>query len=158
MSRPHDTVEQRLARLRQKLPPPPQPVGAYAPFVRSGRLVFLAAQIPIRDGKPLATGKLGSEMTAKESGDIVRATVMNGLAALKAAVGDLNKVVRVVKLTGYVASAPGFTEQPAVLNHASKLLVAAFGERGRHARAAVGVAELPLGVPIELDMIFEVEP
>ena len=151
------TVEEKLASLNVKLPPAPQPIGAYVPAVRTGRLVFLAAQIPTKDGKPFVTGKLGAGLTVDSVGEAVRLATVNALAALKSVVGDLDKVTRVVKLTGYVASAPGFTEQPEVLNHASKLLLAAFGERGRHARAAVGVAELPRGVPVELDLVFEVE-
>jgi enamine deaminase RidA (YjgF/YER057c/UK114 family) len=157
MSAERHSVEERLNRLHLELPPPPQAVGAYVSAVRAGKLVFLAGQIPIRDGKPVCQGKLGSELSASESGECVRAAVMNGLSALKVVIGDLDKVVRVVKLTGYVASAPGFMGQPAVLNHASRLLLAAFGERGRHARVAVGVTELPLGVPVELEMVFEVE-
>ena len=127
------------------------------PFVRSGKLVFLAGQIPVRDGKPLATGKLGKEFTAETSAEVVRAATLNALATLKSATGDLDRVARIVRMTGYVASAPGFTGQAAVLNHASNLLVAAFGEKGRHARVAVGVAELPLGVPVEIELIVEVE-
>ena len=150
-------VEKRLAVMNLKLPPAPQPVGAYVPAVACGSLVYLAGQIPVREGKPVVVGKLGEDLTADESMEAVHVATMNGLAALKAAVGDLDKVTRVVKLTGYIASASAFTEQAAVLNHASKLLLAAFGEKGRHARVAVGVAELPLGVPIELEMIFEVE-
>jgi enamine deaminase RidA (YjgF/YER057c/UK114 family) len=150
-------VEDRLREMNLALPEPPGAVGAYVPFVRSGNLVFLAGQIPIRGGKPIATGKVGAEFTPQSVGECVRAAALNGLAALKVAVGDLDKVARVVKMTGYVASAPGFTGQAAVLNHASQLLLAAFGDRGRHARVAVGVAELPLGVPVELELIFEVE-
>jgi len=151
------TVEERLASMGLKLPDAPQPVGAYVPYVRTGDLVFLAGQIPMREGKLTATGKLGAELTPDGAADAVCVATLNALAALKAAVGDLEKVVRVVKLTGYVASAEGFTDQAVVLNHASELLLAAFGERGRHARVAIGVAELPLGVPVELEMIFEVE-
>jgi len=151
------TVEEKLESMNVKLPPAPQPIGAYVPGVRAGNLVFLAAQIPTKDGKPFVTGKLGAGLTAESVGEAVRLATLNALAALKSIVGELDKVTRVVKLTGYVASAPGFIEQPEVLNHASKLLLAAFGERGRHARAAVGVAELPRGVPVELDLIFEVE-
>jgi enamine deaminase RidA (YjgF/YER057c/UK114 family) len=151
------TVEERLESLNVKLPAAPAPIGAYVPAVRSGRLVFLAAQIPTKEGKPFVTGKLGAGLTVESVGEAVRLATVNALAALKSAVGELDKVTRVVKLTGYVASAPGFTEQPEVLNHASNLLLAAFGERGRHARAAVGVAELPRGVPVELDLVFEVE-
>ena len=149
-------VEETLDVLHLKLPEPPMPVGAYVPWVRAGNLVFLAGQIPMREGKPVVTGKLGAGLTTDGVADAVRAATLSGLAALRAAVGDLDKVTRVVKLTGYVASAPGFTDQAAVLNHASKLLLAVFGEKGRHARVAVGVAELPLGVPIELEMTFEV--
>jgi enamine deaminase RidA (YjgF/YER057c/UK114 family) len=151
------TVEEKLETLNVKLPPAPQPIGAYVPAVRAGRLVFLAAQIPTKDGKPIVTGKLGAGLTVESVGEAVRVATLNALSALKSVVGELDKVTRVVKLTGYIASAPGFTEQPEVLNHASKLLLAAFGERGRHARAAVGVAELPRGVPVELDLLFEVE-
>ncbi|HUW57818.1 MAG TPA: RidA family protein [Planctomycetota bacterium] len=151
-------VEETLETLHLTLPEPPMPVGAYVPWVRAGKLVFLAGQIPMRAGKPLVTGKLGAELTTDGVAEAVRATTLNGLAALRAAVGgDLDKVTRVVKLTGYVASAPGFTDQAGVLNHASKLLLAVFAEKGRHARVAVGVAELPLGVPVELEMVFEVE-
>jgi len=150
-------VEKRLAMMNLKMPPAPTPVGAYVPAVSCGNIVYLAGQIPVREGKPVVVCRLGADLTADESMEAVQAATMNGLAALKAAVGDLDKVTRVVKLTGYVASAEGFTEQAAVLNHASKLLIAAFGEKGRHARVAVGVVELPLGVPVELEMVFEVE-
>ena len=149
-------VEETLETLNLKLPPAPRPVGAYVPAVRSGNLVFLAGQIPMREGKAIVTGKLGAELTTESVADAVRAAVLNGLAALKAEIGDLDKVVRVVRMVGYVASAPGFTDQAVVLNHASKLLLAAFAEKGRHARVAVGVAELPLSVPVELEMTFEV--
>ena len=152
-------VEDRLRDMNLSLPPTPQAVGAYVPWVRTGNLVFLAGQIPLRDGKALAVGKVGpgAEFTPESVGEWVRAAVLNGLAALKAATGDLDRVARVVKMTGYVASAPGFTGQAAVLNHASALLLAAFGDAGRHARVAVGVAGLPLGVPVEIEMIFEVK-
>ena len=150
-------VEEMLETFNLKLPATPKPVGAYVPAVRSGNLVFLAGQIPTREGKPVVTGKLGAELTTDGVADAVRAAVLNGLAALKAEIGDLDRVVRVVRMVGYVASAPGFTDQAAVLNHASKLLLAAFAEKGRHARVAVGVAELPLSVPIELEMTFEVQ-
>ena len=151
------TVERRLDILKLELPEPPKPVGAYVPSVSTGNLVFLAGQIPMRDGKAVAKGKLGKEFTAESVGDAVQVATLNGLAALKAEIGDLDRVVSVVKLTGYVASAEGFTDQAKVLNHASELLLAAFGDKGAHARVAIGVAELPLGVPVELELVFEVD-
>ena len=149
------SVEEKLREINLALPEPPQPVGAYVPWVRSGNLVFLAGQIQMRAGKPVVTGKLGAELTVESSAEAVRVATLNALAAMKAALGDLDRVKRIVKLTGYVASAPGFTAQAGVLNHASNLLIAVFGDRGRHARVAVGVAELPLGVPVELDITIE---
>jgi enamine deaminase RidA (YjgF/YER057c/UK114 family) len=133
-------------------------VGAYVPAVRSGNMIYLAGQIPMRDGSPVAVGKVDADLKGSDIIEPVRVAVLNGLAALKAEIGSLDKVRRLVKLVGYVASSPGFTNQAAVLNHASNLMLAVFGEKGRHARVAIGVAELPLGVPVELDMIFEVEP
>ena len=150
------SVEEKLREMNLTLPEPPTPVGAYVPWVRSGNLVFLAGQIPMRHGKPVATGKLGAELTVETCAEAVRVAMLNGLAALKSALGDLDSVKRVVRMTGYVASAEGFTDQAKVLNHASNLLLAAFGDAGRHARIAIGVAELPLGVPVELAIIFEV--
>lgn len=150
-------VEETLETLNLKLPPVPQPVGAYVPAVRSGNLVFIAGQIPVREGKPVVTGKLGADLTVEAVGEAVRIATLNALAALKGVIGDFAKVRQVVKLNGYVASAPGFTDQAQVLNHASKLLLAVFAERGRHARVAVGVAELPLDVPVELELVFQVK-
>ena len=151
------TVERRLETLKFTLLEAPKPVGAYIPAVSSGNLVFLAGQIPVRDGKPVATGKLGAELTVETVAEAVQVATLNGLSALKSGIDDLDRVTRVVKLTGYVASAEGFTDQAKVLNHASELLLVAFGEVGAHVRVAIGVAELPLGVPVELEMIFEVE-
>ena len=151
------TIEEKLHSLNLKLPPAPQPVGAYVPSVLSGNLLFLAGQIPRIDGKTLAVGKLGAELSVPEVREACHACVLNALSAAKAALGDLERVRRVVRLSGYVASAEGFTDQAGVLNHASNLLIAILGDRGRHARLAIGVAELPLGVPVELELILEVD-
>jgi len=151
------SVEETLAEMNLALPAPPKPVGAYVPWTRSGKVVFLAGQIPMRDGKAVVTGKLGRELTVESCAEALEIATLNALAAVKAAVGDLDKVKHILKVTGYVASAEGFTDQAGVLNHASNLLIALFGDRGRHARVAIGVAELPLGVPVELDITVEVE-
>ena len=147
---------ERLAELGIKLPSVPPPAGAYVPAVRSGLLVFTAGQVPFVDGKVAATGKVGAEIDPDEAKGHARTCALNALAAVHALVG-IDSVVRVVKVVGYVASAEGFTGQPAVLNGASELLGEIFGEAGRHARAAVGVAELPLGVPVEVELVVEVE-
>ncbi len=145
----------RLAELDLELPPVATPAGAYVPAVRTGSLVFTAGQIPLVDGTMAATGKLGAEIGTERGARLARICALNALAAVDALVG-LDAVVRVVKVVGFVASAPGFTDQPAVLNGASELLGAVFGAAGAHARSAVGVAELPLGAPIELDLVVEI--
>jgi enamine deaminase RidA (YjgF/YER057c/UK114 family) len=145
----------RLAELGWVLPPVATPAGAYLPAVRSGSLVFTAGQLPLVDGALVATGKLGAEIGAERGGELARICALNALAAVDGVVG-LDEVVRVVKVVGFVASAPGFTAQPTVLNGASELLGAVFGEAGAHARSAVGVAELPLGAPVEVELVVEV--
>lgn len=145
----------RLTQLGIQLPSVAPPAGAYVPAVRSGSLVFTAGQIPFVDGKIAATGKVGAEIGPEEAKALARTCVLNGLAAVDALVG-LDAVVRVVKVVGFVASAEGFTGQPTVLNGASELIGEIFGEAGRHARSAVGVAELPLGVPVEVELVVEV--
>ena len=147
--------QQRLAELGIELPPVATPAGAYVPAVRAGSLVFTAGQVPIVDGKVAATGKVGAEVSPEEAKGHARTCALNALAAVDALVG-IDAVVRVVKVVGFVASAEGFTGQPAVLNGASELLGEIFGEAGQHARSAVGVAELPLGVPVEVELIVEV--
>lgn len=148
--------EARLAALGLELPPAPMPVASYVPAVRTGDLVFLAGQGPLRDGKPTVTGKVGADLSEKEGYDAARAAALVSLAALKAEIGSLDRVRRIVKVTGWVNSAPGFTRQPWVINGASDLLVEVFGEAGRHARCAVGANELPLDIPVEIDMVVEV--
>lgn len=145
----------RLVELGIKLPPVAAPVAAYVPAIRSGAHVFTSGQLPFQDGVLPATGKVGADVGPDDARDQARLCALNALAAVDALVG-LDNIVRVVKVTGYVASAEGFTGQPAVLNGASELLGEIFGERGRHARAAVGVAELPLGAPVEVDLMVEV--
>jgi enamine deaminase RidA (YjgF/YER057c/UK114 family) len=144
----------RLAELGITLPSVPTPAGAYVPARRSGSLVFTAGQVPVVDGKPAALGKVGAEVDADEAYQLARICALNALAAVDALVG-IDAVAGVVKVVGFVASAPGFTGQPKVINGASDVLGEIFGEAGRHARSAVGVAELPLGVPVEVELVVE---
>jgi enamine deaminase RidA (YjgF/YER057c/UK114 family) len=145
----------RLAELGIELPPVASPAGAYVPATRTGSLVYTAGQVPIVNGTVAAIGKVGNEISPEEAKGHARTCALNALAAVDALVG-IDAVVRVVKVVGFVASAEGFTGQPAVLNGASEVLGEIFGEAGRHARSAVGVAELPLGVPVEVELIVEV--
>ncbi|MGM1059659.1 RidA family protein [Saccharothrix sp. Mg75] len=145
----------RLAELGVALPPVAAPVAAYVPAVRSGRHVFTSGQLPFVDGALAATGKVGGDVSPEEAKAHARTCALNALAAVDALVG-LDSVVRVVKLVGFVASAEGFTGQPAVVNGASELIGEVFGDAGRHARSAVGVAELPLGAPVEVELIVEI--
>jgi enamine deaminase RidA (YjgF/YER057c/UK114 family) len=147
------TPEERLRELGLVLPPAPAPVGAYVPCVRTGDLLFVSGQLPMRGGRPIATGHVGREVSLEAAQDCARQAALNALAVVAAELGDLAKVARVVRLTGHVASAPGFTDQAKVLNAASELMVQVFGEAGRHSRAALGAAELPLGAPVEVEMI-----
>ncbi len=149
------TPEQKLAALGIELPASTAPLGAYLPVQRTGDLLFLSGLLPLADGKLLKTGKIGDQVTAEEGVRLARAVAINALAVLKSHLGELAKVRKCVKITGYIASAPGFTGQAAVLNGASELLVQVFGDSGRHARAAVGVSVLPLDSPLEADFIFE---
>jgi enamine deaminase RidA (YjgF/YER057c/UK114 family) len=152
------TPEARLKALGIELPPPPKPIASYVPSVRTGNLVFLAGQGPLSGGKPTVTGKVGSDLTEEEGNKAARATTLILLSVLKAEIGSLDRVTRVVKVVGFVNSAPGFTRQPWVMNGASDLLVEIFGEAGRHARSSVGVNELPLNIPVEIELIVEVAP
>ena len=149
------TPTERLAGLGLALPPVAAPAGAYVPARRTGNLVFTAGQLPFVDGKLVATGKVGAEVDPDTGYELARACALNALAAVDALVG-LDAVVGVIKVVGFVASAPGFGGQPKVLNGASDLLGEVFGEAGRHARSAVGVAELPLGTPVEVELVVEV--
>ena len=150
------TPEQRLAELGLALPAVAAPVAAYVPAVRSGSWVYTSGQLPTADGKLLATGKVGAEVSAEDAALLARACALNALAAVASVTGGLAAVRRIVKVTGFVASAPDFTGQPQVVNGASELLIEVFGEAGRHARSAVGMAVLPLDAPVELELIAEV--
>jgi enamine deaminase RidA (YjgF/YER057c/UK114 family) len=148
-------VEQRLAELGLELPAVAMPAGAYVPAVISNNLVFTAGQIPLVDGKLMATGKVGAEIDPAYAKEIAQRCALNGLAAIKSVLGDLDRITSVVKLVGFVASTPEFTGQPGVINGASELIGEVFGELGLHARSAVGVAVLPLDAPVEVELIVE---
>jgi len=152
------TPEQKLAALGLALPSVPAAIANYVPAVRSGDLVFLAGQIARgTDGKFLA-GKVGRELSEAQGADVARTCALQLIAVLKAEVGDLARVKRIVKVTGFVNCTDEFTAQPKVINGASDLFVAVFDEKGRHARAAVGVSSLPAGAPVEIELVAELEP
>ncbi|WP_330174432.1 RidA family protein [Streptomyces sp. NBC_01498] len=148
-------VEAALAELGLTVPQVVPPLAAYQPAVRTGVYVYTAGQLPMVDGKLPVTGKVGAEVTPEEAKDLARVCALNALAAVKSVVGDLDRVARVVKVVGFVASAPDFTGQPAVLNGASELFGQVFGDKGVHARSAVGVAVLPLDAPVEVEIQVE---
>lgn len=150
--------ETRLAELGLTLPPPPKPVAAYIPTKQAGSLLFVSGQVPLRDGAMLATGTVPGVVPLEVAQACARQCVLNGLAAAKAALGSLSRIVSVVRVGCFVACDPSFTDQPKVANGASELLVEIFGERGRHARAAVGAPSLPLNAPVEVEFVFEVAP
>jgi len=150
------TAAGRLAELGLTLPSVVAPAGSYVPAVRSGQFVYTAGQLPVVDGKLPATGKVGAEVSPSDAAAMAPTCALNALAAAAAAAGGLDQIARIVKVVGFVASAPGFNAQPQVINGASDLLVEVFGEDGRHARSAVGVAELPLNAPVEVELIAEV--
>jgi enamine deaminase RidA (YjgF/YER057c/UK114 family) len=149
-------VEDRLAALGHIVPQVAAPVAAYVPAVRSGQYVHTSGQLPMVAGALAATGKVGAGVTPEQAKELAATCALNAIAAVKSIVGDLDKVVRVVKVVGFVASDPGFTGQPGVVNGASELLGAAFGDAGVHARSAVGVAVLPLDAPVEVEIMVEV--
>lgn len=150
------TPEERIAELGLTLPEVVAPVASYAPTVRSGDHVYVSGQLPFVEGKLAATGKVGAEVDPETARELASVCALNAVAAVRAEVGELSAVVRVVKVGGFVASTPEFTGQPGVVNGASDLLARVFGDAGVHARAAVGVAALPLDAPVEVEMIVEV--
>ncbi len=151
-----ETIEKRLTDLGVTLPAAAAPAANYLPFARSGNLLFTAGQLPLKDGKLQAAGLLGRDVDTATGQEAAKLCAINVLAQAKAALGDLEKIVRVVKITVFVASAPDFTEQHLVANGASDFLAAALGERGKHARAAVGTASLPLNAAVEIEAVIEV--
>jgi enamine deaminase RidA (YjgF/YER057c/UK114 family) len=151
-----ESPEARLAALGLALPSVPAPLAAYVSAVRTGQHVYTAGQLPMADGKLLMTGKVGAQVSTAEAAALARTATLNALAAVASVTGGLSAVVRVVKVTGFVASDPSFTSQPQVVNGASELLLEVFGEAGRHARSAVGTAALPFDSPVEIELIVEV--
>jgi len=150
------SYEDRLKQLGFKLPPAPKPVATYVPAVRAGELLFLSGVLPMQNGQLAFTGKLGRELTVEQGMEAARIAILNALAIAKQELGTLDSIARVVKVVGHVASAEGFTDQPQVLNGASDLLVEIFGEAGRHARVAIGAAELPRRAAIEIEVILAI--
>jgi enamine deaminase RidA (YjgF/YER057c/UK114 family) len=148
--------EDKLKELGIKLPEAPKPLGSYIPSVQTGNVFYLSGMLPLINGKLVRTGRVGESVSLDEAREDAKAATINALSVLKSTIGNLDKVKRCIKINGYIASAPDFTEQPKVLNAASDLIFEVFGEAGRHARAAVGVNVLPLNSPIEIEFIFEV--
>ena len=151
------TVEQKLQSMGITLPETPKPVAAYIPAIQTGKLVFTSGQIPMVNGELKYKGKLGIEFSKQDGYAAAKLCAINALSAVKSLIGDLDKIEQIIKVVGFVASADGFTEQPAVVNGASEFLQEALGEKGVHARSAVGVAELPLGVPVEVELIVKIK-
>jgi enamine deaminase RidA (YjgF/YER057c/UK114 family) len=150
------SYDEKLVELGLTLPVPPRPVATYVPAVRVGDLLFLSGVLPSRDGQLIMTGKLGEALSIEQGMEAAKVSILNALAIVKSEVGSLDRIKRIVKMVGHIASAPGFTGQPEVLNGASDLLVAVFGDHGRHARVAVGAAELPRQAPVEIELIVQV--
>jgi len=150
------TAEERLAELGLTLPEVVPPLAAYLPAVRSGNYVYTSGQLPIRDGKLVAAGKVGAEVDVEDAYALARICALNALAVVASEAGGLSNIVRIVKVVGFVASDPGFTGQPQVVNGASELFTEVLGDAGKHARSAVGVAVLPLNAPVEVEVIAEV--
>jgi enamine deaminase RidA (YjgF/YER057c/UK114 family) len=150
------TPEERLAELGLSVPEVAKPVAAYVPAVVSGNHVFTSGQLPMRDGQLITTGKVGGEVTTEEAVECARQCALNALAAVRAQVGELSRVKRIVKVVAFVASTPDFTGQPGVANGASELFGEVFGDAGQHARSAVGVPVLPLDAPVEVELVVEI--
>jgi enamine deaminase RidA (YjgF/YER057c/UK114 family) len=150
------TPEQRLAELGFAVPEVAKPVAAYVPAVRTGNYVYTSGQLPIRDGNLITTGKVGGEVTVEQAVECAQQCALNAFAAVRSLIGDLERVTRVVKVVGFVASTPDFTGQPGVINGASELIGKVFGDAGQHARSAVGVPVLPLDAPVEVELLVEV--
>jgi enamine deaminase RidA (YjgF/YER057c/UK114 family) len=150
-------VESRINELNISLPEAPKPVAAYIPAKQTGKLVFTAGQLPMVNGELISKGLLGQDVEIDEANRAARVCTLNALAAIKGVIGDLDRIKQIVRVVGYVASVPTFTQQPAVVNGASELLLEIFGENGKHARSAVGIAVLPLNASVEIELTVEVE-
>ena len=150
-------VELRINELKLSLPDAPKPVAAYIPAKQTGNLVFTAGQLPMVNGELISKGLLGQDVEIDEANKAARICTLNALAAIKGVIGDLDRIKQIVRVVGYVASVPTFTQQPAVVNGASELLLEIFGENGKHARSAVGMAVLPLNASVEIELTVEIE-
>jgi enamine deaminase RidA (YjgF/YER057c/UK114 family) len=151
------SLELRLEKMGIVLPEIPKPVAAYIPAKQTGNLVFTAGQLPMVNGELISKGLLGQDVEIDEANKAARICTLNALAAIKGVIGDLDRIKQIVRVVGYVASVPTFTQQPAVVNGASELLLEIFGENGKHARSAVGMAVLPLNASVEIELTVEVE-
>jgi enamine deaminase RidA (YjgF/YER057c/UK114 family) len=150
-------VESKLISLGIELPEPAKPVATYVPAKRTGNLIFTAGQLPMVNGELTSTGLLGKDVEIEDANKAARICTLNALAAIKGIIGDLDQIKQIIRVVGYVASVPTFTQQPAVVNGASELLLEIFGENGKHARSAVGMAVLPLNASVEIELTVEVE-
>ena len=149
-------IESRINELKLSLPDAPKPVAAYIPAKQTGNLVFTSGQLPMVNGELISKGILGQDVEIEDAKNAARICTLNALAAIKAVIGDLDRIKQIVKVVGYVASVPAFTQQPGVVNGASELLLELFGENGKHARSAVGMAALPLNASVEIELTVEV--
>jgi enamine deaminase RidA (YjgF/YER057c/UK114 family) len=152
-----NNIENRLGQIGLKIPEAPKPVAAYIPAKQTGNLVFTAGQLPMVNGELISKGLLGQDVEIDEANKAARICTLNALAAIKGVIGDLDRINQIVRVVGYVASVPTFTQQPAVVNGASELLLEIFGENGKHARSAVGMAVLPLNASVEIELTVEIE-
>ena len=152
-----NNIENRLGQIGLKIPEAPKPVAAYIPAKQTGNLVFTAGQLPMVNGELISKGLLGQDVEIDEANKAARICTLNALSAIKGVIGDLDQIKQIVRVVGYVASVPTFTQQPAVVNGASELLLEIFGENGKHARSAVGMAVLPLNASVEIELTVEVE-
>ncbi len=148
-------IDEKLAKLNISLPIPPKPAGSYIPVVKTGNLIFVSGQIPMKDGKVQVTGKVPTKTSIEEAQSAAKVCILNALTQIKAELGSLDRVSKIVRVSGFVNSSPDFTEQPKVINAASDLLFEIFGDKGKHSRIAVGVASLPLDSSVEIDVIAE---
>ncbi|UCG79516.1 MAG: RidA family protein [Nitrospirota bacterium] len=151
------SILNKLKSLDIRLPEAPDPLGSYVPCVRTGNLVFVSGMLPLKDGRLIHTGKVGSDVSIEDAQESCELATINALSVIRSCIGSLDDIERCIKINGFISSAEGFFEQPSVLNAASDLLFKIFGDKGKHSRAAVGVFCLPLNSPVEIDFVFEVK-